>query len=770
MKRLGQTAAGHPVAQALLPAGSRLVSTLFILGSCVSALRAATTTTWEMSSYQDFIKGRFNGISLDRDGRLTLAPKLDSVFESGQAIIWSVAKAPDGSIYAGTGHRGRLYRIAPDGTSTLVWTSDQPEIFSVAVDAWGTVYAATSPDGRIYRIDAGKAVEVFNPKSKYIWSLAFANDGTLYAGTGAPANVYAIGKTGNGEPYYSTGQSHVTSLAIDSQGRVLAGTEPNGIIYRITAKDKAFVLYDANLPEIRSIKPMPDGTVYAAALGGALSNRTGASTPYSTSITGITVTAPATSITVTDTQANPPDVKPKPDARATASQVASQQTVTAVTPAVEIAGVEKSAIYKINPDNTVETLWSSKDENIYDLVLRPNGDILFGTDVQARIYKLTQDRKPSLMVQTNEGEATRLLASGDSILAATGETGKLFRVTLPGAAQQTAVSGTYESPVHDANTVARWGRISWRQRGGKVSFQTRTGNSSRPDPTWSDWSAPTGDLKNSLIGSPNARYIQWRAELSGPNAAVENVTVAYLPQNNPPVVRSISVLTLATSGTSSQSQSKPSTSSTSAYTVTVTDTGEAAAASSGTPTLSISRNQGSQIQVSWQADDPDGDRLAYSLWFRGEDEQSWKIIRGNLSENSFLIDADVLADGRYYFRVIATDRPSNPLNQAKEAELVSSPVLIDNTPPVVTLSPARRSNAHVEVDVDAVDATSPLRRCEYSLDAGPWTPIEAADGVTDSPREQFHIVIENLRPGEHLIVVRVYDTANNAGLAKVIVR
>ena len=74
------------------------------------------------------------------------------------------------------------------------------------------------------------------------------------------------------------------------------------------------------------------------------------------------------------------------------------------------------------------------------------------------------------------------------------------------------------------------------------------------------------------------------------------------------------------------------------------------------------------------------------------------------------------------------------------------------------------------MDADVVDQTSALRRCEYSLDAGPWTPVEAADGVTDSPREQFHIVIDSLRPGEHLLVVRAYDSANNAGLAKVVVR
>src|SRR5690348_11382780 len=234
------------------------------------ALHAATTTTWEMNTYQDFLKGRFRGVSLDRDGRLTLAPKLDTVFSSGQPAIWSMVQTPDGSLYAGTGHRGRVYRIDASGASTLVWTADEPEVFAVALDARGVLYAATSPDGKVYRIEKGKATEFFAPKTKYIWSLAFAGDGSLLVGTGAPANVYRVDKSGKGELYYETGQSHVTALAIDAKGNVLAGTEPNGILYRISARDKAFVLYDANLPEIRSVVPMPDGTVYAAALGGAM--------------------------------------------------------------------------------------------------------------------------------------------------------------------------------------------------------------------------------------------------------------------------------------------------------------------------------------------------------------------------------------------------------------------------------------------------------------------------------------------------------------------
>ncbi len=740
----------------------------------ITSLCAATTATWEMNTYQDFLKGRFQGISLDRDGRLTLAPKLETVFSSGQPTIWSIARAADGSIYAGTGHRGRVYQIAASGASNLIWTADQPEVFAVAVDSEGVLYAASSPDGKIYRIEKGKATEFFAPQAKYIWALAFAKDGSLFVGAGNPGNIYRVDKKGKAETYYETGQSHVTALAFDSHNNVLAGTEPNGILYRISAKDKAFVLYNANLPEIRSIVSMPDGTIYAAALGGSIANRSGPLTTSLSSPLNVTVTAPTTSITVTDSADSQADTEIKP--KADTPKAAIPQPVQQVTssPLAEIPGVDKSAVYKINPDDTVETLWSSKEENVYSLVARPpvagtHGDSLyFATDGQGRLYRLGADRKATLMVQTNEGEATRLLESPDGLVAATGDMGKVFRL-----AEAAGASGSYESPVHDSGSVARWGRISWRSAtagngSAKVQLATRSGNSARPDKTWSDWSEPLTDAQNAtrdaLIRSPNARYIQWRASLDGPGAAVENVSLAYLPQNNPPVIRSISVSMQG----SAQKAAAATSSTAAAYSITVTDTGETSTPA-GTPTQTLSHGSGSQVQVTWQADDPDGDRLLYSLYFRGEDEKEWKLLRANIAENSLLLDGDVLADGRYYFRVIASDQPSNAANVARTDELVSSPVLIDNTPPAVTLSAPRRSNDRVEVDAGVADQTSPLRRFEYSLDAGPWTPVEAADGVTDSPREQYHIAIDRLRAGEHLLVVRAYDTANNAGLAKVVI-
>ena len=735
---------------------------LNLLAAAVS-LHAATTATWELTGYQDFLRGRTSGLSITRDGRLTVGPKLDTVFSSDQAQIWSVAAAPDGSLYLGTGNRGRLIKVDAAGQGTTVWSSDEPEIFAVAVDRAGVVYAGTSPDGKVYRIENGRAAEYFAPGERYIWALAFAPDGALYVATGQQGKIFKVTGAGRGALYYETGQSHVTALAFDREGRLLAGSEPNGILYRIAGTPaRAFVLYDANLPEIRAIVPAADGTIYAAALGGSLAKKTSAASS-STSTSSTMVTAPATSITVTDAQAglNP---TPKPDGARTPP--AASSPISAPATATEATGVERSALYKILPDNTVETLWTSKEENVYDIAAESAAALIFLTDGQGRVYRLDprpeRSHEATLLTQTNEPDATRLAASSQGLLIASGNAGKILRL---GSAGSTAA--WFESPIHDSGSIARWGRLTWAGSGRGVAFKTRSGNSARPDATWSDWSGAITDSAKSLITSPNARYLQWRADFTGADSELDSVTVAYLPQNTAPTVRSITVSSQAAA--SSSTAKTTASANASAYSITVTDTGDAATPA-GTQSQTLARPAGQQMVVTWQADDPDGDKLSYSLYFRGEDQREWKLLRDDLTDNKYTLEDDVLADGRYFFRVVASDKLSNPAGQARQAELTGPPVLIDNTPPVVRAAAPRRNGSVLEIDVDAEDRGSSLRRCEYSVDARPWQPVEAADGVTDSSSERFLIRIPDFPPGEHLIVIRAYDAAGNPGLAKVVVR
>ena len=739
---------------------------------------SASPTAWEMTSYQDFLKAKFSGLALSRDGHVTLAPKLEQLF-AGEAAVWSIATAPDGAIYLGTGHKGKLVRIDRAGKSSVVFTAGEAEIFAVAVDAAGHVFAATSPGGKIYRIENnGPATEYFNPNARYIWSLTIGRDGALYAGAGDDGKIFRVTAAGQGEVYYETGQSHVTALAWDREGRLLAGSEPNGLVYRITAKDKAFVLHDADLPEIRSIVVGPDGAIYVAAMGGSVGKQTApAAGPGGAQVSSTFTATTPTTVTVSEdggaAHAQGGIDKPKPSPGAGPAQQQTAAAAPAAAAMVEYAGVEKSAVYKIHADNTVDKLWSSKEENFYDIALGQNGSLLIGADNQGRVYEIDAARKAKLVADSRENEVLRILATPAGALLATGTQGGLLRL-----GNAPAASGEHESTVHDTTAIARWGKLAWQGAsctGCRLVFRTRTGNSARPDKTWSDWSEPLSDASGSTVPSPNARYTQWKAEFvagaNGASPSLEWVRLAYLPQNSPPSLKTITV-----SAQTSSAGSRPATgataaaSSTPTYSISVSDTGEAGASSvSGTPVQPLVRASLEQLTISWLAEDPDNDKLIYSVWFRSEPQREWKLLRGNFSETVHTVDAEAFADGRYWFRVTVSDRLSNAAGAAREGELISPAILIDRTPPVLTAGAGVRNGAAWDGRVDVKDSASPLKACEYSIDGGQWTPLAPADGVVDSLSESFAVHIENLAAGEHLIAVRAYDSANNAGVARFLV-
>jgi len=401
----------------------------------------------------------------------------------------------------------------------------------------------------------------------------------------------------------------------------------------------------------------------------------------------------------------------------------------------------------------VETVWSSKEENVYDILPETNG-LLFATDL-GRIYRLDPKRHLTLVVQTGEGDLNRLFREGAGVLAAAGTGGKIYRL----GDRPNAEGGNYESPAFDAGAIARWGHIQ-RSGAGQVKLWTRSGNSLRPDRTWSEWAEPRTD---GSVASPAARYLSWKAALSA-TSTVEAVTVGYLPQNNPPAIRSITALTTVQPA-ATPAKAATGNAATASYSITVTDTGDAGpSTSTGTATQTLSRAGSQQLTLSWQADDPDGDKLVYSVTFRGQGERDWKLLRDNLHENTLALDADALADGRYFFRVSASDREANAGSAARDAELVSSPVLIDNTPPRITVGTVRGR----AFEWQAVDATSALKRAEYSVDGAAWVLLDPANGILDGKEAHFRVSLEDLAPGEHVVVVRALDQANNSGQAKVI--
>src|SRR5574341_33629 len=234
---------------------------------------AGDPVIWEINSRVDLLKGEARGVSITDNGVLTLAPKLDQIFDTEQPYIWSTAADATGNIYLGTGHDGKLFRVTPDGKGALLYKASELDVTALAVAGDGAIFAATSPDGKVYRVTAeGKADVYFDPGDKYIWSLAVMPDNLLAVVTLDSGKLYRVRASGakpESSLLLNTNQTHVMSLTVTKQGDLIAGTDPGGLVLRISAEGKAFGLYDAPLREIHALSVADDGSIYALGLSDA---------------------------------------------------------------------------------------------------------------------------------------------------------------------------------------------------------------------------------------------------------------------------------------------------------------------------------------------------------------------------------------------------------------------------------------------------------------------------------------------------------------------
>src|SRR6266480_4590814 len=270
---------------------------LLTSGGLASNVFAGEPVVWEMSSRADLLRGEARGVSITDNGVLTLAPQSNQLFNTEQAYVWSTAIDSAGNLYLGTGHDGKIFRVTPDGKGALFYKSSELDVTALAVAGDGAVYAATSPDGKVYRLSGeGKAEVYFDPADKYIWSLAIINDGSVAVGTGDSGKLYRVRAAGakpESSLLISTNQTHVMSLAVNQQGDLIAGTDPGGLVLRISPDGKAFGLYDAPLREIHALAPAADGSIYALALSDAASTTRAAGQPGTTSASEAATTAAA---------------------------------------------------------------------------------------------------------------------------------------------------------------------------------------------------------------------------------------------------------------------------------------------------------------------------------------------------------------------------------------------------------------------------------------------------------------------------------------------
>jgi hypothetical protein len=290
---------------------------------------------------------------------------------------------------------------------------------------------------------------------------------------------------------------------------------------------------------------------------------------------------------------------------------------------------------------------------------------------------------------------------------------------------------------------------------------------------------------------PAARFSQWRAVLhpGNPPASLDSVLVNYLPKNVAPDVEEVYVQPGAkfASIPKQSDQGGP-------VTVGPPPGGYTPTRFEGLPAATRDKDF---IAVRWVARDDNDDDLVYSVFYRGDGETRWKLLKDDVTDKFYSFESSLLPDGGYGILVTASDAPSHTPEEALSDSRESARFEVDSTPPQVTNVTGNVENDAIHITFRAIDAFSPISRAEYSVDAGDWHTVEPVGQISDYRVENYDFTaplptkdetttsepkssdapqgkkskVAKAQPGqEHVIVVRVYDRFDNMGAAKTVLR
>ena len=679
----------------------------------VSLASAVTTSLWEQHRRSDFEAGEIKNISVSSKGDASLSFKIDGFSEIDEAQVWALAEDSEGNIYAGTGIEGKIYKISADGkTSTLYFDSPEVTIWCLVIAPDNTLYAGTGPDGLVYKITDKDTPPktILSKGDKYVWAMHLDDEGNLYAATGTEGKIYKITPDGETSVLFDAEEKNIRSL-VAFDGGFYAGSSGNGIIYKIMDDGSANVVYQAKENEIRNLVMDSKGNVYASAVTSVPMDRGG-----SRASRGPSVPAPQA----------PGSGPPKEN---------------------------KSYIYRLHPDGTTALVWSSPEPLISSIVLESDEQILVGTGSNGKLYRV--DTKTGDFEAIGKCSGKDILAihqtkhadSMKTILGA-GNAGKLFTLTTSHVEE-----GTLESAVHNAQSLSRWGKLSWEAEvpdGTSITFATRSGNTRKPDDTWNKWSEELTTPEGSQIPNADGQYIQWRAKFTTTDPAktpfLKKVTLASAQTNVEPKFSSISI---RAGGSSSQ---RPS----------------GGPPSPGSSSRGSSSASPKRWKIEWKVEDANKDTLQFTVYYKAVDEENWKLLKKELSSPSYDWDITSIADGKYEVKVVATDKLSNPVGWDKSAEKVGAPVNVDNTDPHVgDIQVKENGDGTYEVTCDVSDKMSSVLKAVYKIDNDEkWKVIFPDDGIFDSKEEQLLLKTDKLPEGAHSITIRVTDRAQNVATGR----
>jgi hypothetical protein len=691
---------------------------------------------WRQSAKPDFGAGVFTGTSVTEEGDLRLAPALHRVTGTAETYVWCLIPDGRGGSFAGTGSHGRILRIDAYGNASTYATLPEVAVQSLARLSSGALVAGSGSNGNLYWVATdGTPTLIGSVPDRYIMALAADRSGAVYVGPGGGGTVYKVTglpsrgagapRTAKIDPFFKSAAEHIMALAFDPQGRLCVGTGNDGVLYRCGPDGNGTVIYDARENAITALAIDANGDIYAG-------------------------TGP------------------------------------------------KGILYKITPAGVATVLYDKATSFFTGLQPAPDGTLYASTlnSVLHIMPKSGMDVTVQPLDNPRDLDFLCIAATPDGVLAGTGNAAEIYSA---GTAQPAATTaGTYESVIHDARLRSRWGSVCWTASvpaGAGVRIDTRTGDASEPDGTWSSWTAVTPgsqDAGTAQINSPPARFIQYRvtltAGLNGAQPGLHDVSISYLPRNQPPRV-----------------------------TIQAPMGGE--------------RWSGAQT-LRWSGDDPDHDTLTYSLLYSADGGATWRPLpadsqpvksvppspAGSDASNHDLrtlearLNADksmppklkqelldtarrqlgggggaaaasapaglhgttkswdthALADGVYRLKVVASDAESNPAD-AETAEAVSEPFVVCNAAPRVTITrqEVNPTDRRIVIEGAAGQSLIAVTGVQYRVDGGDWIAAQPSGGMFDSGSERFVIHSIPVAPGTHKVDVEAFNAAGGSVLQTV---
>ncbi|MBI3824339.1 MAG: hypothetical protein HY289_16865 [Planctomycetes bacterium] len=644
------------------------------------AADAAKVKVWHQHTQSHYDKAKFKDAVVTSEGALRLSRQVKPFAGLEASNIWDLVEDKAGNLYVATGDEGKLFKVTPDGKSSVLYTAKDSHIFSLATTPDGMVYAGTGPTGKVIRISPdGKATIAADGLDSYVWSLAYdADSKSIYAGTGPKGKIYRLTPAGKTEVFYTTKQEHILCLAVGERGTLYAGTDKGGLIYRISPAGKGFVLYHANQPEVRTLLVTPDA-VYAG----------------------------------------------------TSAPVARKGGFSGGSKGLDGPAPGENSLYRIAPDGSVRELY--RDKTMILRLGQHHGKIVVATGMSGQLFEINESTKEKTEIaRLDVGQIHCLLQRRDgSIVLGTGDPGKLFVLE-----DRFAATGTVLSEVLDTKIQSKWGAMTWKANtptGASASIAVRSGNVAEPDDTWSPWSAEQSG-SDAKAQAPLGRYLQYRVTLTSDNPKstpeFRQFALRYQTLNQAPEISSLEVPDLDTKDI----------------------------------------ENAKKLKIRWNASDPNDDELTFNIFCKKEGWKDWVLLEENYDKTSYDWDTTGIPSGIYQVKVIASDRKDNAAEDALTAERISSPVPVTHLPPSVTVKVVGFENGSAIVEASATDPFVRLTEASFAVDGKRWTNVFPTDGLFDSKTETFRFKTDVLRPGTHVLVLRVRNAAGNWGSGDVVIQ